>query len=133
MRAISVATFIFSTLGQINATPARRDGCGSLSGTGDVSNFKLSAVHQVGDAITTPELALIPETPSLFNSWIGISSEIETTFNMTDGGITSNSGAVSQSVTDSDPLFFLSHVEIPPFEVYCSVVRYCLSFCPGAD
>lgn len=56
-----------------HATPTRRDSCGSLSGTDNVSSFKLAAVHEAGDSITVPTLALIPETPSLFNSWIAVS------------------------------------------------------------
>ena len=72
MRAISLFASMLAAVISINATFIRRDGCDGLSGTDNVSNFKLVAVHQLGDSITIPALGLIPETPSLLNSWIAV-------------------------------------------------------------
>ncbi|KZV68227.1 hypothetical protein PENSPDRAFT_687404 [Peniophora sp. CONT] len=131
MRAVFNTNLILAAIAMTGATPTRRDGCGSLSGTGDVSNFKLAAVHELGDSITYPSLALIPETPSLFNSWIAVSDE-DTLFNMTDGGITGEGGAVSQPVPNDSPLFFVSHVKIAPSPVYCAVTDGSISL-PGGN
>ena len=69
----SLTALIIAAIASVGATPSRRDGCDGLSGTDNVSNFKLVAVHQVGDSITFPSLDVLGRPPSLLSAWIAVS------------------------------------------------------------
>ena len=73
MRFDVSTALLLTAIGMASTTPTRRDGCGSLRGAGDVSNFKLEGVTQTGDSISSFPLGLAPRTPSLLVSWIAVS------------------------------------------------------------
>ena len=74
MRAMSLVAFVLAAVTSIDATSIRRDGCDGLSGTDNVSNFKLVSVRRQGDAVIKSPLAVIPDPPSLLLSWIAVRS-----------------------------------------------------------
>ncbi|KAI0033939.1 hypothetical protein K488DRAFT_84487 [Vararia minispora EC-137] len=114
---------VLAVTGSVLATPliARNaPGCpGVFNSIGDVANFTLTAAYKNDTSLTRP-LGLVPQTPSLFNSFIAV-SDLGTVFTMVNSGIktVSSSVAVSQPVSSNGFLEFVSFTSFPPTQIYC--------------
>ncbi|KAI0028395.1 hypothetical protein K488DRAFT_73796 [Vararia minispora EC-137] len=95
-------------------------GCsGVFNGIGNVTHFALEAAYKNNTSLIRP-LGLVQQTPSLLNSIIAV-SDVRTPFTMVSSGIKtlSSSPAVSQPVSSSGYLEFISFTSSSPTEIYC--------------